>query len=87
MIVCDLCDQAAECQPKEIENKEYDICDGCWNRLAEKLKGKGRVKKERQSSFLSPSEVPEPMPEAPSPAEAAAGSGEVGRSLVADRRY
>ncbi len=54
MIECDLCGQAKECQQKEIESKEYDICSECWNPLAEKLKGKGRTKKEREMVFLPP---------------------------------
>ena len=39
---------------KQIENKEYDICCECWTPLAEKLKGKGRPKKERETVFLPP---------------------------------
>ena len=42
MILCDLCGQAKECAPRQIEAKEYDICADCWNPLAEKLKVKGR---------------------------------------------
>ena len=42
MIHCDLCGEAKDCLPKEIEGREYDICGGCWNALAQKLKGKGR---------------------------------------------
>ena len=61
MILCDLCGQAKECQQKEIERKEYDICSDCWNPLAEKLKGKGRTKKEQETVFLPP--VPEPKRE------------------------
>lgn len=68
MVLCDLCGQAKECQPRVIERKEYDICSDCWNPLAEKLKGKGRVKtKEREDVFLPPLEKePEPPPK-PSP--------------------
>jgi hypothetical protein len=54
MIVCDLCGQARECLQKEIEGKQYDICAECWSPLAEKLKGKGRVKRERETVFLPP---------------------------------
>lgn len=54
MILCDLCGQPKECQPKEIEGREYDICSECWNPLAEKLKGKGRAKKEQEMVFLPP---------------------------------
>lgn len=42
MITCDLCGEAKDCRPKEIEGREYDICIGCWSTLAQKLKGKGR---------------------------------------------
>jgi len=44
MTVCDLCGKASECLQKEIEGREYDICSECWNPLAQRLKGKGRVK-------------------------------------------
>jgi hypothetical protein len=67
MIVCDICGQAKECLAKEIEGKEYDICSECWNSLAEKLGGKGRVKRDRETVFLPPSRYkerkdPEPKP-------------------------
>ena len=39
MIVCDLCGEAKDCLPKEIEGKEYDICAVCWAPVAQKLKG------------------------------------------------
>jgi hypothetical protein len=68
MVLCDLCGQAKECQQREIEGKQYDICLDCWNPLAEKLKGKGRVKKERETVFLPPlPTVPEPEHEEPKP--------------------
>ena len=68
MIVCDLCGQAKDCSSKEIEGKEYDICSQCWNALAEKLKGKGRVKEERRTVFLPPpSKEPEPQQPKPEP--------------------
>jgi ribosome-binding protein aMBF1 (putative translation factor) len=67
MILCDLCGQAKECQQKEIEGKEYDICAECWNPLTEKLKGKGRAKKERKTVFLPPL-VREPEQQEPKPA-------------------
>jgi hypothetical protein len=54
MIVCDLCGQPKECLQKNIEGKDYDICTDCWKPLAEKLKGKGRVKKEREVVLLPP---------------------------------
>ena len=44
MITCDLCGKAKECLQKEIDSKEYDICSECWDALAQRLKGKGRVK-------------------------------------------
>jgi hypothetical protein len=66
VLVCDLCGQAKECVQKEIEGKEYDLCSDCWKPLAEKLKGKGRSKKERETVFLPP--IPgEPSPEQPNP--------------------
>jgi ribosome-binding protein aMBF1 (putative translation factor) len=67
MIVCDLCGQAKECQAKEIEGKEYDICSECWNPLAEKLSGKGRVKKDRETVFLPPSRFKEREDQEPKP--------------------
>ena len=42
MICCDLCGTAAKCLQKEIEGKEFDICECCWQPFAEKLAGKGR---------------------------------------------
>ena len=51
MIMCDLCDEAKDCRPKEIDGKEYDICSECWNPFAEKLRGKGRAKN-RETVFL-----------------------------------
>jgi ribosome-binding protein aMBF1 (putative translation factor) len=70
MILCDLCGQVKESKQREIEGKEYDICAECWNPLAEKLKGKGRKTKERETVFL-PSLPKEPQqPEAnPVPGE------------------
>lgn len=52
MITCDLCGQAKDCSQKEIEGKEYDICSECWKPLEQKLRGKGRAKKEMV--FLPP---------------------------------
>jgi ribosome-binding protein aMBF1 (putative translation factor) len=66
MILCDLCGQAKECSQKEIDGKEFDICFDCWNPLAEKLKGKGRVKRKRETVFLPPLEK-EPEPQEPKP--------------------
>ena len=44
MTICDLCGKANECLQKEIKGREYDICPECWNPLAQRLQGKGRVK-------------------------------------------
>lgn len=71
MILCDLCGEAKECSPRQIEGKEYDICSDCWNPLALKLVGKGRVKKQRETVFLPPMtkeaapKEPEPPPGGP----------------------
>jgi hypothetical protein len=54
MIVCDLCGQTRKCLQHEIDGKEYDICAECWNPLGEKLKEKGRAKKEKEIVFLPP---------------------------------
>jgi hypothetical protein len=43
MMRCDLCGTTAKCVQKEIEGKEFDICERCWQPLAEKLNGKGRL--------------------------------------------
>jgi hypothetical protein len=67
VIHCDLCDQAKECLQKAIDGKEYDICSECWKPLLERLKGKGRVKKERETVFLPPPRVTEPEHEEPKP--------------------
>jgi hypothetical protein len=56
MIICDLCGKAEDCLQKEIDGKEYDICSECWNQLAQKLRGKGRVVN-RETVFLPPPEV------------------------------
>ena len=63
MILCDLCGEAKRCRPREIEGLEYDICSDCWRSLAEKLKGKGRKPKERETVFLPPVPAPEPPQE------------------------
>ena len=61
MITCDLCGQEKECQQREIEGKEYDVCLECWSPFAQKLKGKGR--KVRQTVFLPPPRIKEPEEE------------------------
>jgi hypothetical protein len=68
MILCDLCGQARECEQKEIERKVYDICAECWNPLAERLKDKGRLSKQRETVFLPhlPKEPEHPPKHAPS---------------------
>lgn len=60
MIVCDLCGLAKECLQKEIEGREYDICEACWRPIEEKLKGKGRAKRRRDTVILPPAS-PEPQ--------------------------
>ena len=69
MILCDLCGQLKQCLQKEIDGKEYDICSDCWTPLAEKLKGKGRLKKKaRETVFLPPlATEPEAPPTKPVP--------------------
>ncbi len=44
MMRCDLCGTAAKCLQKQIDGREFDICETCWRPLAEKLSGKGRPK-------------------------------------------
>ena len=66
MIICDLCGNAKDCAPREIEGREYDICSGCWSPMEHKLKGKGRVKRDREIVLLpTPAQtpdLPEPKP-------------------------
>ena len=42
VIMCDLCGEERKCVPRQIEDREFDICEVCWRPLAEKLSGKGR---------------------------------------------
>ena len=58
MITCDLCGQEKDCLQKEIDGKEYDICAECWDQLAQRLKGKGRVKP-REMVLLPPRTIKE----------------------------
>jgi hypothetical protein len=58
MILCDLCEHARECLVKEIEGRDFDVCADCWRPLEAKLKGKGRVKREREIVVL-PRTTPE----------------------------
>lgn len=67
MIICDLCAQTKECLQKEIEGKEYDVCSQCWNPIAEKLRGKGRLKKNQETVFLPPRVGEEPVVQPPNP--------------------
>ncbi len=53
MIICDLCGETKDCLQKEIEGKEYDICSECWAPLAQRLRGKGRLKN-REMVLLPP---------------------------------
>ena len=48
MIVCDLCGEERKCTSRQIEDREFDICEACWRPLAEKLSGKGRRKYEAE---------------------------------------
>ena len=72
MIICDLCGETRDCLQKEIEGKEYDICSECWAPLAQRLKGKGRVK-HREMVILPPprtfeereDDEPKPLPGEP----------------------
>lgn len=65
MIICDLCGEQKECSQREIEGKEFDICAECWRPLKEKLKGKGRAKRRRETVFLPPRTGPEREPDEP----------------------
>lgn len=80
MLLCDLCGEAKACKPREIEGREYDICADCWKPLAQRLKGKGREIKERQTVFLPPIPEPEPVKETmPGPGEPPKIWGSAGR--------
>jgi hypothetical protein len=48
MLCCDICGQTSECIEKEIDGKEFYLCDRCWRPLAEKLSGKGHLKESLQ---------------------------------------
>jgi hypothetical protein len=56
---CDLCDEVRDCDQREIDHTEYDICSECWNSLLSKLKGKGRSKRNNEIVALSTSPGPE----------------------------
>jgi ribosome-binding protein aMBF1 (putative translation factor) len=52
VILCDLCGKRTECFPKDIDGREFDICADCWRPLEEKLRDKGRPKRNREMVFL-----------------------------------
>jgi hypothetical protein len=80
MILCNLCGQAKKCLKKKIDGQEYDICSDCWTPLAEKLKGKGRATKDRETVFLPPLKAePEPPPPKPGPKEPPKNWGGIGK--------
>ena len=60
VILCDLCGNQKECFQKEIDGREFDICADCWRPPEEKLRGKGRSKRKRETVFLPPPITPEP---------------------------
>jgi ribosome-binding protein aMBF1 (putative translation factor) len=76
---CDLCGQVRACTPKEIEKREYDVCGECWAALSQKLAGKGRSRKARDTVFLPPPEIEhssrEDQPFPGQPPEIIGGSG------------
>jgi hypothetical protein len=51
MILSDLCGHKGV-RTKGNRRQGYDISVECWNPLAEKLKGMGRARKERETVFL-----------------------------------
>lgn len=59
MILCDLCGEQKKCVQKEIDGREFDLCMDCWRGLEEKLRGKGRVRKTRETVLLPPQTAPE----------------------------
>ena len=66
MVTCDLCGKEKNCLQKEIDGKEYDLCSECWEPLAGKLKGKGRVRL-RETVFLPHRRVKAHEEEKPEP--------------------
>lgn len=60
MILCDLCGEQKKCVQREIDGREFDLCTDCWRALEEKLRGKGRVKKTRETVLLPSQTAPEP---------------------------
>jgi hypothetical protein len=51
LILCDLCGNQKDCFQKEIDGREFDICADCWRPLEEKLRGKGRSRRKRETVF------------------------------------
>lgn len=66
MITCDFCGKEKDCLQKEIDGREYDLCYECWERLAQKLRGKGR-EKFREIVLLPPRTIKEREGEEPGP--------------------
>lgn len=66
---CDLCGQVKECLQKEIDRKEYNICEECWIDLQARLQGKGRDKERREIILLPPPREPDEQEEKPEPGE------------------
>jgi ribosome-binding protein aMBF1 (putative translation factor) len=70
MNICALCGEAKQCRQLEIEGKLYDICSVCWSPLGKKLKGKGKVDRDREIVFSPPViQAPQPKEERPLPGE------------------
>jgi hypothetical protein len=51
---CALCRHVRECLQKQIDYKEYYICQECWSELQSKLQGKGRIKDPGEIVLLPP---------------------------------
>lgn len=51
---CDMCGEVVKCEPKQIEDREYDFCARCWCELESKLKGKGRPLAKLEMVLLPP---------------------------------
>jgi hypothetical protein len=59
---CDLCGEIRDCNQREIDRLEYDICSECWSALMAKLKDKGRRKSKDERGFKFPEVL---LPELP----------------------
>ena len=65
---CDLCGEIRDCNQKEIDGVEFDICSECWKAFMAKLKGKGRSKARREPVIVPrPETIAEPAREAQPP--------------------